>query len=134
VSELRPPTGLLFIFQVIYEYGEPRWNDINRVKPKNSEKICPSATLFTTNATWTELGANPGLHYERPATNCMSHGTLGVFTSVHVGLLVDKVRLRQVILRLLSLLIVIPPVLPTIIIYERLVIMGQFDYLTYFVT
>jgi hypothetical protein len=26
----RPPTGLLFISQMIYEYGEPRWNDIDR--------------------------------------------------------------------------------------------------------
>jgi hypothetical protein len=29
VSELRP-TGLLFIYQVIYEYGEPRWNNIDK--------------------------------------------------------------------------------------------------------
>jgi hypothetical protein len=32
VSELRPPTGLLFVPQVIYEYGEPRWNEIDRRK------------------------------------------------------------------------------------------------------
>jgi hypothetical protein len=32
VSELRPPTGLLFIPQVIYEHGEPWWNDISRGK------------------------------------------------------------------------------------------------------
>jgi hypothetical protein len=30
VSELRPPTGPLFILQVIYEHGEPWWNDIDR--------------------------------------------------------------------------------------------------------
>jgi hypothetical protein len=30
VSELRPPTGLLFIPQVIYEHGEPWWNCIHR--------------------------------------------------------------------------------------------------------
>jgi hypothetical protein len=33
--------GLLFVPQVLYEYGqcgEPQWNDIDRVKPKNSEK------------------------------------------------------------------------------------------------
>jgi hypothetical protein len=40
-SELRPPTGLLFIPQVIYEYGEPRCNDINRENRKISEKIAP---------------------------------------------------------------------------------------------
>jgi hypothetical protein len=38
VSELRIPTGLLFIPQVIYECGEPWWNDSGRIKPKNSEK------------------------------------------------------------------------------------------------
>jgi hypothetical protein len=37
ISELQPLTGLLFIPQ-IYEYGEPRWNDINRVKPKTLDK------------------------------------------------------------------------------------------------
>jgi hypothetical protein len=48
VSEMQLPTGLLFIPQVIYEYGEPWWNDTDRGKPKNSEKTCPSATLSTT--------------------------------------------------------------------------------------
>jgi hypothetical protein len=32
VSDLRQPTGLLFIPQVIYEHGEPWWNDIDRKK------------------------------------------------------------------------------------------------------
>jgi hypothetical protein len=32
VSELRVPTGLLYISQVIYEHVEPRWNDIYRGK------------------------------------------------------------------------------------------------------
>jgi hypothetical protein len=32
VSELRPPTGLLFIPQVIYEHGDPWWNKIDRGK------------------------------------------------------------------------------------------------------
>jgi hypothetical protein len=32
VSVLRPPTGLLFIPQIICEYGEPQWNDIDRGK------------------------------------------------------------------------------------------------------
>jgi hypothetical protein len=37
----------------------------------NSEKTCHSATLSTTNPTWTD----PGLHSERLATNCLSYGT-----------------------------------------------------------
>jgi hypothetical protein len=45
------------------------------VKPKNSEKNCPSATLSATNPTEIDSGANPGLHSERPATNRLSHGT-----------------------------------------------------------
>jgi hypothetical protein len=38
-------------------------------------KTCPSATLSTTNPTWTDPESNPGLHGERPATNRLSHGT-----------------------------------------------------------
>ena len=38
-------------------------------------KTCRSATLFSTNPAWTELGSNPGLRGERPATNSLSHGT-----------------------------------------------------------
>jgi hypothetical protein len=30
VSELRLPTGLLFIPQVIYKHGEPWWNEVDR--------------------------------------------------------------------------------------------------------
>jgi hypothetical protein len=32
VSELRSPTGILFIPQVIYEYGERWWNSVDRWK------------------------------------------------------------------------------------------------------
>jgi hypothetical protein len=38
ISELLPPPGMLFIFHVICEYGEPRWNKTDRRKPNNSEK------------------------------------------------------------------------------------------------
>jgi hypothetical protein len=38
-------------------------------------KTCPSATLSTTNPTWTDLGSNPGLHGGRPVANFLSHGT-----------------------------------------------------------
>jgi hypothetical protein len=54
---------------------EHRWKEIDRGKPKYSEKNCPSATLFTTNPTWTDPGLNPGFRGERPATNRLSHGT-----------------------------------------------------------
>jgi hypothetical protein len=45
VSELRPPTGLLFIPHMIHEYGEPRWN-IYRSKAKNSDKSLFQWHLF----------------------------------------------------------------------------------------
>jgi hypothetical protein len=38
VSELLPLTDILFIPQMTYEYGERRWNDVDRGKPMNSEK------------------------------------------------------------------------------------------------
>jgi hypothetical protein len=38
-------------------------------------KTCPSATLSTTNPTWTDPGLSPGLRGERLATNRLSHGT-----------------------------------------------------------
>jgi hypothetical protein len=43
--------GKLFIPQMIYEYGEPWWNVIDRGKPKNSKKACPSGTSSTRNPT-----------------------------------------------------------------------------------
>jgi hypothetical protein len=42
---------------------------------RNLRKTCPSATLSTTNPTWIEPVANPGLRRERPATNHLSHAT-----------------------------------------------------------
>jgi hypothetical protein len=38
-------------------------------------KTCPSATLSTTNPTWTDLESNPFFRGEKPATNRLSHGT-----------------------------------------------------------
>jgi hypothetical protein len=37
-------------------------------------KICPSATLSTTNPIWIDTGMNLGLHGERPLTNHLNHG------------------------------------------------------------
>jgi hypothetical protein len=38
-------------------------------------KTCPSASLSTTNPTWTDPGSNTGLRGERPAPNRLNHGT-----------------------------------------------------------
>jgi hypothetical protein len=37
------------------------------------KNTCSSATLSTTNLTWTDLASNPGIRGERSATNCLSH-------------------------------------------------------------
>jgi hypothetical protein len=41
------------------------------------EKPVP-VPLYTTNPTWIDPGANPGLRSQRPATNDLSHGTAPV--------------------------------------------------------
>jgi hypothetical protein len=38
-------------------------------------ETCPSATLSTTNSTWTDPGLNPGLRGESPGTNRLKRGT-----------------------------------------------------------
>jgi hypothetical protein len=60
---------------MIYEYGEPLCNDTNRGKPKNLEQDLSHCYFSAINPKWTDLGANTGLHGERPVTNCLSHGT-----------------------------------------------------------
>jgi hypothetical protein len=75
VSELRPPTGLLFIPHAIYEYGDPRWNDIDSGKQRNSGKTCSIAIFSNAYPTCTELAANSGLRIERPAAKFLSYGT-----------------------------------------------------------
>jgi hypothetical protein len=39
-------------------------------------KTCPSATLPTTNPTWTDPGSNTGLRGGRPAAKRLSHATV----------------------------------------------------------
>jgi hypothetical protein len=51
------------------------WDDADRGIQSCRKGTCCSAILSTTNRTWTELGSNPGLRGERPATNRLSHGT-----------------------------------------------------------
>jgi hypothetical protein len=77
---LVPKRGFLltlayYTFPRWYEFGERRWNDIVTWKNRRTRrKTCPSAILSTTNPTWIDPGANPGLRGEWPATNDLSHG------------------------------------------------------------
>jgi hypothetical protein len=73
VSELRPQTGLLFIPQVIYENGEPRWNDIDRVKAKNSDKNMSQCHLVNHKSHMEWLGREIGPSLRSPATNRLSY-------------------------------------------------------------
>jgi hypothetical protein len=54
---------------------EQRWNDIDRGDRRSLSETRPSATLSTTNTTWTALGSNPGRSVEKPPTNRLCHGT-----------------------------------------------------------
>jgi hypothetical protein len=58
--------------QTIYGYGEPQWNDTDRGNQVTQRKTRPIANLSTTSPIWTDPGANPGLHIDRPATNHLS--------------------------------------------------------------
>jgi hypothetical protein len=66
------------------------WNEDWQGKPKYSEKTRPSATLFTTNPTWTD----PGRRGRKTATNCLSYGA---------ALWCDLLQLRDYIFNLLSI-------------------------------
>jgi hypothetical protein len=50
MSEMRPPTSLLFIPQIrLYMSMDSQCNDTDWTKRKNSENTCPNVTLSTTN-------------------------------------------------------------------------------------
>jgi hypothetical protein len=52
----------------------PRWNDIDRGKPKDSEKNLSQYHFVYHKSHWIDPGANPGRRGERPAINRLSHG------------------------------------------------------------
>jgi hypothetical protein len=75
VSELRPPTGPLLIprrYMSMESHGGTILTGGNR---RTRRETCPSVSLFTTNATWTDTGANSDLRGERPATDRLNGTT-----------------------------------------------------------
>jgi hypothetical protein len=67
--------GLLFIPQIVYKYGESRWNNTDSGNRKTRRKTSPSAISTTINPTCINPGANPVLHDNRPVKNHLSYGT-----------------------------------------------------------
>jgi hypothetical protein len=47
------------VFHQFLQLMEHQWNEIDRGKPKTRRKTCSSATLSTTNLTWTWPGTEP---------------------------------------------------------------------------
>jgi hypothetical protein len=63
----------LYRFLKILDYFNKQV-DVDGKKRKAQRRTCPSATLSTTNPTWTDPGVNLGLRIEGLATNCLNHG------------------------------------------------------------
>jgi hypothetical protein len=73
------PWGLLYNSMLkMMRFFFPKWSTgglkLIGENRNTRRKICPTATLSTTNPTWTDPGSNPGLRGERPVTNRLSHG------------------------------------------------------------
>jgi hypothetical protein len=58
-----------------YEYGEPCWNDIDGKAEEVGEKPVPGPLCVHHKSHMDLARHEPGLHSDRPATNCLSHGT-----------------------------------------------------------
>jgi hypothetical protein len=55
-----------------------RWNDIDRGKPKDSEKNLSQCNFVHHKSQWIDQGANQGRRGERPATNLLSSNSKGM--------------------------------------------------------
>jgi hypothetical protein len=74
--ELRPPTGLLVILQVIYEHGEPWWNNIDRGNWVFHQK---SLTILPAESSSSKAGRTGEGNYEFGLTKYLSSHFKGVF-------------------------------------------------------
>jgi hypothetical protein len=59
------------------------WIDIDSGKPKNSEKNLSHCHFVHHKSHWIDPDVNLGHHGERPATNCLRHGTF--LKDIHYG-------------------------------------------------
>ena len=67
---------------------------LTRKNRNTSRQTCPTATLSTTNLTWTDSETNPGLQGERPATNRLTHGR-PIKTRLYLSYIKNSVRNSQ---------------------------------------
>jgi hypothetical protein len=66
VSELLPPTGLLIITKVLYEHGQPRWNDVDREKTTDSSTRALSQSYQQSSGSKQEERANGMMNLALP--------------------------------------------------------------------
>jgi hypothetical protein len=74
------------------------WNEDWQGKPKYSEKTCSSATLSTTNPTWSDPGSNACPCSGRPATDRLSYGVAHMDTITLLFFFTKVVKLFRFIL------------------------------------
>jgi hypothetical protein len=72
VSEERPATGVLFIPQMIYEYGEPRWKNGDRGNRRTQREIRPSV--------WIKLNVKTSSRLLKPAKRTSTELTVWLQT------------------------------------------------------
>jgi hypothetical protein len=77
-----------FFYQFL-QLMEHQWNEIDRGKLTTRRKTCPVPLCPPQISHGLDLGPNPGLRGERPATNCLSHGTAFLITIHNAVLFVD---------------------------------------------
>jgi hypothetical protein len=80
--------GLLFILQMIYEYGEPWWNDTDRGKQKNSEKNLAHASMVRSRQLTVSAMARPYMFLTSQAfanvRNLEEYLTMFSHSTVHI--------------------------------------------------
>jgi hypothetical protein len=83
VSELWPPTGLLFILQITCEMESHGGMILKGENRRTQRKTFPCANLSATNPRWTDPGTNQGLSGEKLTSKHLSHSTATFVWTAH---------------------------------------------------
>jgi hypothetical protein len=95
MSELRSPTSY-WSSRRRYKVWRPGGKIHTAENQRVRRKTCPCVTLSTTNPTWTEPVTNPGLRFERPATNLLCRGMTYSFINNCVVAVRSKINKRLI--------------------------------------